>query len=129
MVEEKGKSIGFEGLEAYGRATKLRREIYDLVKSFPKDEKYRLSDQLIRSTRKCPAQMVEGYGRFHYQENIQFCRIARGSLAESIDHLNVALECAYIEKEMHNKFVAEITTISKLLNGYIAYLNSRKTSS
>lgn len=67
--------------------------VFEMVKSFPKEEKFRLSDQLIRSTRKCPANIAEGHGRYHWQENIQYNRIARGSLTESIDHLNVAKEC------------------------------------
>ena len=128
-VRGKTKSHGFEGLEVYQMATKLRRDIFDLVKTFPNEEKFRLSDQLIRSTRKCPAQIAEGYGRFHYQENIQFCRIARGSLAESIDHLNVAHECSYIDKPTHTRMVSEIETLTRMLNGYISYLKRRKQTS
>ncbi len=91
-----GKKYGINDLEIYKKATQLRVEMFELCKTFPKEEKYRLVDQLIRSTRKCPANIAEGYGRFHYQENIQYCRIARGSLYESIDHLSCAKECNYI---------------------------------
>ena len=41
----------------------------------------------------------EGYGRFHYQENIQFLRQSRGSLYECIDHLYVSLDEKYISLE------------------------------
>lgn len=119
-------SKGFENLEVYKRTSVLRQNVFELVKQFPSDEKYRLSDQLIRSTRKCPANISEGYGRFHYQENIQFCRIARGSLTESIDHLNVALECKYIDQQTRDRYGSEINTIIKMLNGYIKYLTERK---
>jgi len=119
-------SKGFESLDVYKRTSILRQNIFELVKQFPSEEKYRLSDQLIRSTRKCPANISEGYGRYHYQENIQFCRIARGSLTESIDHLNVAFECEYIDHETKDKYAIEINTIIKMLNGYIKYLSERK---
>lgn len=116
---------GFETLKVYTESTKLRREIFDLVSSFPKDEKYRLSDQLIRNTRKCPANIAEGYGRFHYQENIQYCRIARGS-CETKDHLSVALECRYIDAAIHAKISNEINNLLKMINGYINFLKKQK---
>ena len=90
---------GFQELEIYKRAVALRKEVWNLTKTFPSVEKYRLIDQLVRSTRKCPSNIAEAYGRFHYQENIQYCRIARGSLCETIDHLYVAFECGYISNE------------------------------
>ncbi len=61
-------------LESWKSARQLRIAISDLVKSFPADEKFRLKDQIIRSSRSIPANIAEGYGRFHYQENIQFCK-------------------------------------------------------
>ena len=63
-------------LKIYQLSTQIRRNTWQLAKSFPADEKYRLVDQIIRSTRKCPANIAEGYGRFHWQENIQYCRRA-----------------------------------------------------
>ena len=100
--------------------------IFELVKTFPPEEKYRLTDQLIRCTRKCPANISEGHGRYHYQEDIQFCRIARGSLTESMDHLNCALECGYISDNQKSEFRKRIETLIKMINGYIKYLNNRK---
>ena len=95
--QNKMESKSFESLEIYKRACILRKKIFELTKKFPLEEKYKLVDQIIRSTRKCPANIAEGHGRYHFQENIQFCRIARGSLTESPDHLNCAFECGYID--------------------------------
>jgi len=64
----------FEDLEIWKQSRVLRNEIAVLVKTFPAEEKYRLADQLIRASRSVTANIAEGYGRFHYQENIQFCR-------------------------------------------------------
>ena len=61
----------FEDLETYKRVIVIRKRIWQLVKTFPQDEKQRLTDQIIRSSRKCPANISEGYGRYHWQENIQ----------------------------------------------------------
>ncbi|MEL6988370.1 MAG: four helix bundle protein [Bacteroidota bacterium] len=115
---------GIENLKLYQRLCKLRKETFELVKEFPTEERYRLADQLIRSTRKCPANIAEGYGRFHYKENLQYCRIARGSLYETIDHLGVAWECNYISIEQHTMIKNEITSLLKMTNSYINYLKS-----
>jgi len=70
----------FRDLEVWQKSKELRQKIWELCKQFPKEEKFRLSDQMIRASRSATACIAEGYGRFHYQENIQFCRQARGSL-------------------------------------------------
>jgi len=77
------------------------------AETFTFEEKYRLSDQMIRASRSSTANIAEGYGRFHFQENIQFCRQARGSLYELIDHTLVAEECEYIDHEVSKAIIDE----------------------
>ncbi len=89
----------FEELEAWKECRKLRQMIAILVKSFPEYEKFRLTDQILRSSKSSCANIYEGHGRYHYQENIQFCRIARGSLSETHNHLTDALDEKYITNE------------------------------
>lgn len=69
-----------------------------------------------------------GYGRFHYQENIQFCRQARGSLFELVDHLTVVCDEGYIDEEEFGGFRERVFEIIRMLNGYIKYLKGRKAS-
>ncbi|MEO9485789.1 MAG: four helix bundle protein [Ekhidna sp.] len=95
-------------------------------KKFPAHEKYKLVDQIIRSSRSVTANIAEGHGRFHYQENIQFCRIARGSLLETFDHLTVALDENYIQQDIFEELVSKNEELSKMMNGYINYLKNRK---
>lgn len=116
----------FETLEVWIKGRELRNEISRLCEGFPPTEKYRLVDQLIRASRSVTANIAEGYGRFHYQENIQFCRQARGSLYELIDHLIVALDETYIDEEYYLKFKTNINELIKILNGYIKYLKDCK---
>lgn len=72
--------------------------------------------------------IAEGYGRFHFQENIQFCRQARGSLHEVLDHLIVAKDEKYISEEQLVSFRTEIDRCLSVLNGYINYLVKAKAS-
>ena len=118
----------FRDLEAWQRCRDIRIKIANLCGNFPKEEKYRLSDQLIRASRSSTACIAEGHGRYHYQENIQFCRQARGSLYELMDHIIVANECNYMNDGQTDNLINDIKTAIRVLNGYIRYLKSRKES-
>jgi four helix bundle protein len=94
----------FEELEVWKECRKLRKQVSTVVKTFPTEEKYRMIDQLIRTSRSITANIAEGHGRYHYQENIQFCRQARGSLSETLDHFICALDENYITMDHLNTF-------------------------
>ncbi len=118
----------FETLDVWIKTKEIRKRISKLSKSFPSEEKYRLTDQIIRASRSVTANIAEGYGRFHYQENIQFCRQSRGSLYELIDHLYVALDECYIDTRLFSDLKKNINEAIRLLNGYIKYLRDRKVT-
>ncbi|MGA0333414.1 MAG: four helix bundle protein [Kiritimatiellia bacterium] len=112
----------FEDLSCYRAARDFRLNISHWAKSLPKDEKYLLKSQILRSSRSVPANIAEGYGRYHFKENIQFCRQARGSLTETLEHLNLALDEEYLSKDLYNQLRADYENCLKILNGYISYL-------
>ena len=126
MEKEEKKFGDFRDLEVWRACKIIRAEIWNLCKTFPKDEKYRLSDQMIRSSRSSTDCIAEGYGRYHYQENIQFCRQARGSLFELMNQMDTALECEYIDQNYFNDMIKKIKSAIRLLNGYVKYLKRRK---
>ena len=116
----------FRDLDVWKRCRDIRKMIWKLCKKFPTEERFRLADQMIRASRSSTNNIAEGYGRFHFQENIQFCRQSRGSLFELIDHILVAEECEYIDNEERDKLIAHIVSAIRLLNGYVKYLRTRK---
>jgi four helix bundle protein len=116
----------FRDLEVWQKCREIRKEIWIFCKALPPEEKYRLSDQMIRASRSATACIAEGYGRFHYQETIQFCRQARGSLYELIDHCEAAVECGYMDEDQAAVLKEKIKNAIRLLNGYIKYLRGRK---
>jgi four helix bundle protein len=124
--KKSGSPRDFRDLEAYQRAVIVRQDIWSFCKTLPTDEKYRLADQMIRASRSATACIAEGYGRYHYQETIHFCRQARGSLYELLDHIVTALECKYIVEEQAEALLEKVRTTIKILNGYIGYLRKRK---
>ncbi len=116
----------FYDLEVWKNCRKYRNEIRKIVKLFPPEEKYQLVDQLKRSSRSTTANIADGFGRYHFQENIQFCRQARGSLSETLDHLICAYDEEYISKEIFNNLKEQYELCLKILNGYISFLQKQK---
>jgi four helix bundle protein len=118
----------FEDLECWKACRELRVFVArNLCRALPKEERYRLGDQILLSARSSTANIAEGYGRFHYLDNAKFCSNARGSCWETIDHMITAHD----EEMISNDLLAEGRTIAAkaiaLLNGYISYL--RKAAS
>ena len=116
----------FEDLDWWNACTEVRRFITELVKKYPKEERFSLVDDMKRAARSTTHNLAEGFGRFHYQENVQFCRISRGSLYELIDQLITSKDDRYITSEEYKKGRSLFTKALPLLNGYIGYLNRQK---
>ena len=118
----------FEELEVYKAAREFRKKIYQVIRKLPVEEKYNLRDQMRRASLSVTNNLAEGHGRFFYQENIQFCRISRGSLMELIDDLNTCIDEKYFAGDHLKELKEEGYRINKMLNGYIAYLKKRKAN-
>ena len=116
----------FEDLEVYKAAREFRKQIYNLIKKLPPEETYNLASQMRRAALSLTNNIAEGHGRFFYQENIQFCRISRGSLMELIDDLNACIDEKYFPLDYLEELKKEGYRVNKILNGYIAYLKKRK---
>lgn len=120
------KFLSFEELDCWKASREVRLEVSTIVKKFPSEEKYALTDNMRRASRSITENIAEGFGRFHYQENIQFCRISRGSLFELIDQYITAKDESYITNEEYYNGRDLLTTAIGLLNGYINYLKKAK---
>lgn len=117
----------FTQLDVWKLAHELRLKVYILSKFLPKDELYGITSQIKRSADSIGANIAEGHGRFHFQENIQFCRQARGSLEETKDHLMFIKDAELIKKKSSIDYLLQLCEQTKLkLNGYINYLQKCK---
>jgi four helix bundle protein len=116
-----------EELETWKKEREFRKYISELCKALPSSENFRLKDQLIQASRSIAANIAEGFGRYHYQENIQFCRQARGSLFECKEHMCCASDENYISNSQLSEFETKFTELLKVLNGYISYLKKQKS--
>ncbi len=115
----------FEDLQCWQACREVRIFIINLVKSYPKEEKYSIVDNMKRAARSTTQNIAEGFGRFHYRENIQFCRISRGSLFELVDDLITSVDEGFISQKDYQLGRDKISNALAPLNGYINYLNGR----
>lgn len=112
----------FTDLEVWKKARELKNEIRKLTDTFPNEEKFRLTDQIIRSSRSVTTNIAEGHGRYTYKDQINFCIMARGSLTETHNHIIEALDSSFIDSQAHDYYFTKIQLVHKLLNGYISFL-------
>jgi len=113
----------FEDLKCWQAARELRLFVVkEVLPQLPKEERFRLSDQLLRAARSVTANIAEGYGRFHYLDNTKFCSVARGSCYETLDHLITAHDEGLIQEEALRIGRQKFEQTKGLLNGYMRYL-------
>lgn len=107
---------GFQDLDVWTRAHDLTLDVYKLTKKFPKDEKYRLGDQLRRSASSIPANIAEGKGCSSQKEFIRFLDMARGSLEETKYHLILVHDLSYLDDEKFHEIRDNLNVVGKMLN-------------
>ncbi|MBR3428062.1 MAG: four helix bundle protein [Bacteroidales bacterium] len=107
----------FFDLRVYQESKSLVKEVYKLLKKFPKFEVYALGDQLRRAVISVSSNIAEGSGRFSIKEKIHFIEIAYGSLAELLCQLDIAYDLDYITKEEFENEQERINVIGKQLSG------------
>ena len=113
----------FEDLDCWKASREVRLFVArEVVPVLPKDEKFRLSAQILDAARSITANIAEGYGRFHYLDNSKFCSNARGSCTEVLDHLITAHDEGLIPEPLLVKGRTKVDLALKLINGYMAYL-------
>ena len=116
----------FEDIEAQQLGREFKKKVYEISKKFPKEETYVLTSQIRRATISITANIAEGFGRYFFQESIQFCRMARGSVNEVLDHLYTALDEEYITNGEFRSLYKEGREIERAINGYIDFLKKQK---
>ena len=109
--------MGFRELQAYQKSFKLAIEIFELSKTFPKEEKYSLTDQIRRSSRSVCANIGEAYRKRRYPKH--FISKLSDSDAENTETqvwLDFSLSFKYIKKKQYENLLIKSEEIGKLIN-------------
>ena len=111
-----GIVYSFEKLKVWQEAKKLVVDVYHLLDSFPKFEKYALCDQIRRTIVSVPSNIAESCGRRSLKEQIHFLEIAYGSLMETYNQPLIAIELTYITEESVEAIKPSIDAVAKMIN-------------
>jgi len=105
-----------EDLRLWQEARVLNKMVYEYTKNFPKEEKYNFRHHMRECSRNTMGNIGEAFGRFHFQESMQFYRIARGSINELKSDSYGSFDVGYIEKINAQKLLKQINLVIKMLN-------------
>ena len=108
-----------EDLQIYQLSMDLGEKVWQVVNKWNYFSKDTVGKQLVRAADSVSANLSEGFGRFHFKENKQFCYYSRGSLYETKTWLQKAHNRGLITNEYHSALQNEIQTIAIKLNRYI----------
>ena len=109
--------FGYRRLIAYQKAKEVVKKSYKLLKRFPAEERYALSDQLRRSSVSITSNIAEGINRYSVKDKSHFIEIAYGSLMEVSSQFEIAEELGYIAVEDRLSIDQLIEELARILSG------------
>jgi len=109
-------SFGFRDLIVYKKAYNLAKDIHEISKSFPVEEKYSLTDQVRRSSRSVCANIAEAYRKRRYPKHFTSkITDADAEASETVTWLDFALDFNYITKDMHDNLETGYEEVGRML--------------
>ena len=109
--------MSFTDLLAFKKSFSLAMKIFEASKSFPKEEKYSLTDQIRRSSRSVSANISEAYRKRQYPKHfVSKLTDSDAENSETLTWLLFALECKYIDKNTFDNLSSENSVVGKLIN-------------
>ena len=111
---------GFRDLIVYQKSYKVAMEIFEITKTYPKEEKYSLVDQVRRSSRSVPTNIAEAWVKRKYPKS--FVSKLLDALAEEAETevwIDMSLDCKYIDDQLHNNLLERYQEVAKMLNSMI----------
>ncbi|MDZ7721990.1 MAG: four helix bundle protein [candidate division KSB1 bacterium] len=107
-------------LKVYQKAYQLAMVIFEISKSFPKEEKYALTNQIRRSSRSVCLNLREAWAKRRYKAHfISKLTDCDGENSETESSLDFAKDCGFISEETHQKLISQNHEVGKMLGSMI----------
>lgn len=115
----------YKDLTVWQKSITLTLLVYELTRSFPKEELYGLTSQMRRAAASIPANIAEGSTRGYLKGYINFLSIAYGSGAELETFLVIAKELGHVSESDYAEATAQLNEVMRMLNGLIKKLRAK----
>lgn len=110
----------YKELEVYKLSRQMSLEIFELTKTFPKEETYSLTDQIRRCSRSVGAQIAECWAKRRYEKHfISKLTDADGEQQETQHWIGTSFDCNYISSEQQEYFISKYSEIGKMIQAMI----------
>lgn len=111
---------GHRGLKVFRLAYQLAMKIFEATRSFPKDERYSLTDQIRRSSRSVAANIAEGCRKRQYPNMLSSKMAdADAEATETVVWLDFAKDCSYLAEEAHADLISGYEEVGRMLGGIL----------
>ena len=117
---------GFEKLWVWQKAHGLMQEIHKSCKMLPREERFRLRDQIERSSSSVCDNIAEGYTTYYYNDKIKGFNTARKEAGETQNHIRKLRGKGYLDSEQSQRWVEQYEEIIRGINGYTRYIREKK---
>jgi four helix bundle protein len=109
---------GYKDLRVFQLSYKLAMDIFEITKTFPKEEKFSLTDQIRRSSRSVPANIAEAWKKRSYPKMFVSKIIdAAGESGETEVWLDIAKDASYMSIEEHKGMMEGYDEVNRMLYG------------
>jgi four helix bundle protein len=122
VLNNKQQVESWMDLDVWKIAHNLTLKLYEMTKSFPSEERFRLTDQICRAATSIPTNIAEGKGRTSLREYLQFLSIARGSVEEVKYLLLLSRDLSYISESAYSDMANQSDQVARMLNGLMRSL-------
>jgi len=116
----------FRDLWIWQESHKLMLEIHQFCKSLPKQEIYRIRDQIERSSSSVADNIAEGYSAYYFNEKIKGMYVARKEAGETQNHIQSLIGKRYLEGKRGGKWIEKYEKVKAGINSYINYIHTKK---
>ena len=124
--EQEEPIAGFEKLWVWQKAHKLMQEIHRFCKTLPREERFRLRDQIERSSSSVCDNIAEGYTSYYYNDKIKGFNIARKEAGETQNHVRKLSAKGYLNSKNSQSWVKEYEEVIRGINGYVRYIREKR---
>lgn len=118
----KPSSRNFRDLQVWRKGMEIVRQAYQVATRFPQRELYGLMSQMQRAAVSIPANVAEGFNRYHNKEYRQFLYMALGSCAELETHVEIAADLKYVDDTKKGMLLEMLDHESRMLTSLIKKL-------
>jgi four helix bundle protein len=122
-------TAGFEKLWVWQKAHNLMQEIHQLCRTLPREEKFKIKDQIERASSSVCDNIAEGYTAYYYNDKIKGFYTARKEAGEAQNQIRMLSGKGYVNRETSQLWVEKYEEIIRGINGFINYIRNKRNFS